>query len=165
MPIPKTGKGISSHMFLFVLFMTSVIDIVTVFPKVICGSNCIPVTFSCHICDKLQSTEFKNMFPDYTGNVHRVNTGKMKGISMCYIWTPCVLAVVDVNRSLSLQSASSTIPGLRNHWPTGQDAPDYWLASCCLKGWIVVGCRLNGNINLSLSLLTSLLHFMKRVGM
>lgn len=45
--------------------MTSVVDIQTLFPNVICGFNCIPMTFTCCICDKLPSTEFKNSFPDY----------------------------------------------------------------------------------------------------
>lgn len=165
MPIPKTVKGISSPMFWFVLFMTSVIDIQTIFPKVICGSNCIPVTFSCHICDKLQSTEFKNMFPDYyrehPQSKHWQNEEHIYVLHMNTMCSgSCGREQVSFSPKCLFHHPGSVTLGLAqgylcNHWPTGQNVPSSWFASCCLKGLIMAECRLNGNINLSLSLLTS----------
>lgn len=147
--------------------MTSVIDIQTFLPNVIRGSNCIPMTFTCHICDKLQSTEFKNLFPDYYWEHPQSNHWQYEEHIYIYIFALCVLGVVDVSRSFSLQSPSCTIldqshwvrgvgasPELGNHRPTGQDAPAYWFGSCCRKEWIMAEFGLNGN-NLSLFLLPS----------
>lgn len=171
MLIPKTGKGISSRMFYFVLFMTSVIDIETLFPNVICGCNCIPMTFTCHIWDKLQSAEFKNSFLDYYREHPQSKHWQYEEhVYLHYIfwelWIRAGLFLSEVPLAPSqisppgqewwalAQSYVTADPLARTHQFTGLPV--------AVRKWIMAEFGPNGNINLSLS---QLLHVMKRVGM